>query len=62
MYRLLVFLAFVALAMALDIDLSKEFAKAEADLALKDKERMLSGASSPRYLRKKENRMYFFLN
>ena len=58
MYRLLTFLAFMALVVAFEVDLSKEYAKAEADLELKDKERMLSGASSPRYVRKKENRMY----
>ena len=58
MYRSLFFLAFMALTMAFEVDLSKEYTKAEADLALKDKERMLSGASSPRYVRKKENLMY----
>ena len=43
--------------MAFNIDLTKEYEKAETELALKDKERMISGATSKRFHQKRENRM-----
>ena len=58
MYRyILVFLSMFIISMAFNIDLTKEYEKAETELALKDKERMISGATSKRFHQKRENRM-----
>ena len=54
---LLIFAAMLALTVAMKIDLEREYEKAEAELADHVREQMVSGATSKRFLRRKENRV-----
>ena len=54
---LLIFAAILAFSVALKIDLEREYEKAEAELSDHVKQQMISGATSSRFLRRKENRV-----
>ena len=54
---LLIFAAILAFSVALKIDLEREYEKAETELSDYVKQQMISGATSSRFLRRKENRV-----